>query len=511
MTAVSARLRLLGLLVAGLTGVILVCHAWQAVAAGAHLNLVGGAWLALARDLRDGVFYRDLVSAGGYGGTRYFPLFFSALALGLRAGLTPFAAAVAVSACSAVVLAAGLYRMARTCGTPRPLALVVVAAGMAPYVVQQALFEIRADVLATGLNLLGLASVLPAWTGEGRGRPNVAAAGLWFSLALATKVTSLAVPAAVVAALVLSGFVGVAARLAGVLAAGAMLVVGGTATLSAGRAVASWRACLFGGRDGAETLGTVFSGSAFSTMAQSHFLTVAALLAMAAIVLVFVFARRPAAEPLRGDETRGLMWLTPALFLSVTAATWLTLSSPGTIAANQVIELVEVSLVILLLCGRAQPQLARPAAMAVLGLMLWANGQDAVRARALSHAAAGGDTRAAERIAVEAIRRSAGPVLSESPLWPVLAGQRAYVLDPFALRVVAQARPDVLHDLETKLDARLFDRVILQMDPTTPRGQGWYEHVHFGWPIVARILANYHAEGPPVAGAYVYLPNGPGR
>jgi hypothetical protein len=40
----------------------------------AYLRTESGIWTALALDLREGTFYRPLVDAGGYGGTRYFPL-----------------------------------------------------------------------------------------------------------------------------------------------------------------------------------------------------------------------------------------------------------------------------------------------------------------------------------------------------------------------------------------------------------------------------------------------------
>ena len=40
------------------------------------LTHVEGVWLACAYDFTHGVFYRPLFSSLGYGGTRYFPLYF---------------------------------------------------------------------------------------------------------------------------------------------------------------------------------------------------------------------------------------------------------------------------------------------------------------------------------------------------------------------------------------------------------------------------------------------------
>src|SRR6202521_3110166 len=41
-----------------------------------YLTPTNGVWLALATDLKDGLFYRPLLSPVGYGGARYFSLFF---------------------------------------------------------------------------------------------------------------------------------------------------------------------------------------------------------------------------------------------------------------------------------------------------------------------------------------------------------------------------------------------------------------------------------------------------
>ena len=180
-------------------------HAWQALA-GAYLSYVSGIWLALGRDLSAGLFYRDLSSDVGYGGTRYFPLFFSLIGLFMRAGLAPLAAGWIASACAALILATGLFRVARGLKLSRDVAILLGVGGLAPYFVQQTLFEVRADVLAAGLNLWGLSYMVPLWNQEEPGtgaRPGLAA--LAFTLAFATKVTSLAVPLSLLVGASLAG------------------------------------------------------------------------------------------------------------------------------------------------------------------------------------------------------------------------------------------------------------------------------------------------------------------
>src|SRR5690349_3712070 len=49
----------------------------QRIIQGGYLNHVSGVWATLADDVAHGVVYRPLVSDLGYGGTRYFPLYFT--------------------------------------------------------------------------------------------------------------------------------------------------------------------------------------------------------------------------------------------------------------------------------------------------------------------------------------------------------------------------------------------------------------------------------------------------
>jgi len=49
-----------------------------------HLDHVAGVWIALALDLKNGTFYRAASGPLGYGGTRFFPLYFCLHAAGAR-------------------------------------------------------------------------------------------------------------------------------------------------------------------------------------------------------------------------------------------------------------------------------------------------------------------------------------------------------------------------------------------------------------------------------------------
>jgi hypothetical protein len=120
-----------------------------------------------------------------------------------------------------------------------------VCCGFAPYFIQQSLFELRSDVLAAGLNLWGLAAMLPAWT-RPADRLRVVVAGAFFTLAFATKITSLAVPFAIAAALLLSGKRAPGLQLGSVVAAGATTVLALTYSATGGRSTTGVLRCLPG-------------------------------------------------------------------------------------------------------------------------------------------------------------------------------------------------------------------------------------------------------------------------
>lgn len=471
-------------------------HAWQALA-GAYLSYVSGIWLALGRDLSAGLFYRDLSSDVGYGGTRYFPLFFSLIGLFMRAGLAPLTSGWIASACAALILATGLFRVARALKLSPDVSVLLGVGGLAPYFVQQTLFEVRADVLAAGLNLWGLSYMVQLWNQEEGGgtgaRPGLAA--LAFTLAFATKVTSLAVPLSLLVGASIAGHRRAARLLAMWLIAGLLLFFVGVEVLSGGRAVTSWRACMFAGSGAGGTVSTLLAGEFLALAGYSHFLAV--------MLLVVVAALAAAAYVKRSD--RSLLGPT-SLFIGVFTATAVTLSSPGTVPSNQVVEWIEISFVVLASVAASRSRLRHPVTTAVAGLILWASIQDVVRVRALLELSETRTSAATRRAIVDMVAQARGPVLAESALWPVLAGQQAFLLDPFALRVVFESRPDIYLDLTTRIDAHAFPMVIFQVDPTTVRGRGYYEHVNFGWPVTERILANYRLSSHPANDVYVYVP-----
>lgn len=466
--------------IAGLAVVLsvsgVVFHGWYAVASEHYLQFTGGVWLALARDLSDGILYRGVISEAGYGGTRYFPLYFSLIAALIKIGVPPLAAAHAVSLASAVLLFAGVTLLVRRLGLPGRAALFLAVFAIVPNYLQQTVFALRCDILAAALVIWGLTFTLPRpGTAPAGSGTSVPLAAVFFTLALATKPTAVYGTAVAMTVMALHGRWRPLLRLVAWSAGGALVFFAALQVLSGGRALESFRACALAGDTGTALVRNLFA-IRLGPVGGLRFLTV--VLGCATLAWLFDFHRT---------------WrdLPSVLFLFAAATTAVILGSPGTVHPNQVTD-VHVAAVVGIAAFVHRHDRFRPAGYGLLVcLLLIAGYQD--YSRVLRQRMPDTAKRwAAERQGLfEAVEGFSKPVLSESPEHPVLAGKRAYLLDAFTLRVIVAGRPDVLADVLTKLNARTFAYLLLDEDPETPRGRGWYENVHFGWTVMEAMLANY--------------------
>jgi hypothetical protein len=466
----------MAVLAAGIVGASLAIHAWYAVTTAIYVDFVTGVWLTLANDLVHGVFYRDLVGPDGYGGTRYFPLHFTLIAALMRLGLSPLAAGFLVSGVAAALLVAGIRRLLLRFGLPPEVAAAGAVFVFAPRFAQQGLLALRSDILAAALVVWGLDFSLASSDQERPGTRTFAAAAACFTLAFATKVTSLYAPAGMVVALFWMARPGAAIRLGGMVSAGVTATVALAAAASSGRAVESWRAVAFAGAGMAEWLRSVPETFVTQVVGPSRVFT-SVLLAASAAWLLMVRARGPK--------------MLVALFPVTIIATTVVLASPGTSYTNQLFDAFAVSLVVIAWWLAQYPGI-RPLAMGVLLALSLVAARQSLRPVMTEELRLRGVELSGERAAlVRDLAAAPGPVLSEAPELLALAGARPYLLDPFMLRVLSIHRPELLGQLHRDLDTRRFSRVILMFDPDGRRGRGWYANVDFGEPVMSRILANY--------------------
>ena len=469
--------RLIGC-VAALTAIVLVADAAVSIASGTYLNLGSGVWLGLARDTHDGIFYRPLWNGAEYGGTRYFPMLFVLTAGLMRAGLAAVPAGVTVSMIGLIAMGVAVAVFLKRLGVPSSLVAAATALSMAPYFVHQTAFAIRCEPIAAAFAIFGLAMLAPL---EVRGistRHILLAAG-FFVAAFMTKITCVYAPTAATLALLAAGRRAAAVKLAVVTAAGASASLVVVNTVSSGRALESFRACALAGSSPLSLLSPAAVTRAIQLIGTSHLLTVVFLLSVVALAI----------------SDRAWFKLTTLYFFASAAMTAVIFTSPGTILTSQIVDAYVAAVVVLATAVAGQPgRLRGVGAFVLIALGFWTAGQNVSRVYGMIHSDAAGTGIQEQAEIIAEVNRCGGTILSESALIPVLAGQRPVLLDPFAFHVVALNRPDVEKDLVARITRRQFSCVVLEQDPSTPKGHAWYTNVNLTRDVIDGTLQHYRLD-----------------
>lgn len=446
-----------------------------------YLEHTAGEWIALAADLKDGVFYRPLFGPSGYGGTRYFPLYFVLDAVLLKLGVPLLLSGYLLSAAAVVLLTAGAFHLMRTLGVERWLAACTAGAALASLSVQWSLLSPHGDGLGCALNVWGLAV-------SARPRPshrNVLLASILFTLAWSAKLTTVFGVGAAFLWLVLAGFSGMALVMAAETACGCLAVMGAMVVASHGRVPGILKACSSGGMNPAQ----IASG-------PWHMLTLAVqedpgLLLFLFLALLALFFPK---------SWRSLPVL---FFVGTLAATSVILSSPGT-NWNQLLD-VQMASVILFAVWLADQPAPLPKELGVCALAL----ATLLAAVPLLHKLRIEDRMVRahrfERV-IALIGDTHKPILTENPVLPVLAGQRPYVIDPWMLRLLQTRQPSFGEPLLEGLHNQAFGAVVLFMrDPRSEEGKEWYERNNFGPGFLQALNKSYRLASV-VDGQFVYFP-----
>jgi hypothetical protein len=318
-----------------------------------------------------------------------------------------------------------------------------------------------------------------------------------FALAFATKVTALAIPGAMILAAFVTGRVRTGWKLGGALAAAIAGILLFVQVASAGRAFRVWAACMFAGSDSSGTFSTFLAGAFLPALLNSHLVMAAIGAALAALALTVL--------PVERGEAVAARVVPAALWTGATVILGVTLSSPGTVPANQVIEWLAVSMLIPVMAAGFRPRIQRATGIAIAIMAIWMAAQNVSRAREMRSLATADSVRQRQEF-VERVRAFSAPILSESALWPVLAGREVLLPDPFAARLVLRSHPDLERRLVQEIAERKFGRIILEFDPRSPEGRRMYESAHLGRPVIDAIEAYYVVEDAALSNAFVFAP-----
>ena len=108
--------------------------------------------------------------------------------------------------------------------------------------------------------------------------------------------------------------------------------------------------------------------------------------------------------------------------------------------------------------------------------------------------------------AIALIEDTRKPILAENPIIPVLAGQPAYVLDPWMLRMLRGRIPDFGEPLLEGLRHQAFGAVVLSVaNAQTARARAWYTWSNFGPGFLSSLNQNYRLSAV-VEDQMIYVP-----
>ena len=457
----------------------------------AEIDHPAGVMIAMAADLTRGLFYRPLFGAAGYGGTRYFPLYFVLHALLLKAGVPVILGAYLISFVSMVFLLAGVFCLLERMGAERWLAAACAGTLLASVAAQYAVVSPHADILASALNVWGLVIIVGPKCSSRR----TLLAAVFFVLAWSAKFTTCFGVVAAVLWLVNVGQRRRALQLAAVTTAGYILVVGAIFVFSHGRAVEIFKACALGGTGWKRFLGAPM------------FMEWNALHRDLNIFLLGFFAVVALGVELLESPARCLKHLSTWLFIATAIITVAIFGSPGT-NSNHLLDIQVASIVVLgYLAKPSHPQIQR--LLGIFALVLATLIPIGRGGFAFVSKDSAGVVRSVNgsrfRNVIALVTKTDKPILAENPIIPVLAGQSPYVLDPWMLSLLRKRIAHFEEPLMERLRSQAFGAVVLAEDPESDDGRDWYGRQHFGPGFTATLKENYRLLSV-VDDQYVYVP-----
>jgi hypothetical protein len=350
-----------------------------------------------------------------------------------------------------------------------------------------ALTNPHGDGLASALNVCGLAVIV---------RPkldhrHIALASLLFTLAWSAKLNMVFGIAAAFIWLLAKGSRRMALALAAETAAGRLLVAGAMVIASQGRIVEVFKACIFGG-----------ANRNLMMLGPLHVWLIASRADRGLLLFCFLALFALMFE-LWSPSVKYLQNLPLVFFLTTMAVMVVIFGSPG-VVTNHLIDVQIASIIVFAawLAKGASPWLKQFGVFAfALAIML--------AAVPLFHKLMVWDRRFQphrfER-AIALIPDTHKPILAENPVLPVLAGQRAYVLDPWMLRMLRERIPDYGEPLLEGLRNRSFGAVVLSVaNAQTARARAWYKWSNFGPGFLPALNQNYRLAAV-VEDQLIYLP-----
>jgi hypothetical protein len=433
------------------------------------LHPTSGTWIATASDASFGLLYRPIYSSLGYGGCRYAPLRSLIQAALLRVGMGPIGSTFLIGIASMAALLAAAFVLMRQMETPAGFAAAMMCFILAAGAARLAVLAGLSDVLAAALNFWGIIAVVRLTVDPGRHQRIFAVlpASTLFVLALLTKITSIFGIVTALVWLLMRHRGRLASKLAVIFLIEALVAFFATQLASHGRFLSVFAASALAGGAirGLGEAPIIFFGTLFRSDPVTGGFWIAGVIA--------AICSRPR------------MQLATLLLMVTTAATVPIFGTPGT-DINHLLDLEVASL----LCVAACFTSGRTIAAVPVGLVIAMTLYSCDLCLREAHRIERDSPRAQVEFALADAAGSplTGPLLSENPLLPILAGERPYLLDGFMFAGFASKRPEFAANLLDDLDHRRFRAVILA--PSRGIAEAKLEAT-FTHEVMPRVRANY--------------------
>jgi hypothetical protein len=447
-----------------------------------NLDFVSGVWATYASDLLKGLFYRPVFSEIGYGGARYLPLTFIIYAIVLHVFKDPIISVYFYNFLTAVILFSGIYILLRRLNVNNFYILISYILILVSSSFQFAMVSLRPDVLSLSLSIWGFVYILK---NEYSNR-YIFIASLFFTLAFVTKMTAIA---GLVTSIIYLGFrkeIKPALKLIFFSFCGFIITVALILIFSEGRVIEIWQQ---------------------ATILKSHII----LLPLALIRLIYViFMYDPGCLLLFFLGLILILYLNKdiifkevVIFFIITLVVTIFIFWHPATSYNHLVDL-HISLVILLVSMTAKFQrffeikYSLTIIIVLLFLLLqplWFN------IRTVNHY----QSHQLKIIKNLVLQKSPGPILSENPWVPILAGQTPFVLDPWGLRVAREYSNKYYYPLLVKMKNKYFKSIVLKNDPQNNYDRNFLMKYHFGEGFI-KTLEKYYSRYDKIGEYVIYLP-----
>ena len=439
------------------------------------VNHVSGSWLALAQDLRRGIYYPAFFDGSQYGGTRYMP--FPILVNGGAAAvfndyLLSGKLVALVLAIAAVLLTYALLR--QSAAPPRLLAAGLVAAAVVTPTTTLALWSIRGDSLSVVVALGALVGVR-----RSERAPALIVAGLLCSAAAASKLSALWAPLAI-------GLWLVGRRNSRGAVTFGSAFLGGLAAVVAAVELATR------GRFLHDVFGLTFAGSGSAALGPAA--TVRHLAWLAVIKQNSVWYLVPVAVAVIFVALVHRRLTLVQLALCCSGLSLLVVLRDVGADYNH---LLDATLLVAVVVGEGVARSGRwrnlllPACSLVVVVGLAISFHHVLQGPLLNVVQGRVARSTVSRRPLNDLIGERSVILSEDPTIPVLLGQRPLVEDPFLLARIGQQRPDLLRALTRRIRSHSFEAVILLRPLADTRH---FAVLDFGSRLRSLLVANYRLE-----------------